>query len=202
MTASSADIYAIILAAGASSRLGRPKQLLRWQNRSLLEQAIANATSLLPGRVLVVLGAHAEAIETDTALANVHVVYNPDWREGIASSIRAGIHALPASTEAALMLLCDQPLLAQSHLETLINAWRREPSRIAASHYHDAPGVPALFPAAYFGELLKLQGDKGAKRLLHQHRQTLAAIPLQAAALDIDCADDFNQLRGHYHAEE
>lgn len=198
----SSNVYAIILAAGASSRLGRPKQLLRWQNRSLLELTVANATSLLPERVFVVLGAHAEAIHNTTALGHVRVIHNPNWREGIASSIRTGIRALPKSADAALMLLCDQPLLGREHLQTLLDAWHREPTRIIASRYHQMPGVPALFPASYFNELLTLAGDQGAKRLLLKYSRSLLQLSLREAELDIDTLDDFNHLIEHDCADK
>lgn len=196
MTAPSANVYAIILAAGASSRLGRPKQLLQWQDRPLLTHTINIADSLLNNRVIVVLGAHAYEIQSAIALDKVRVVPNPNWQEGIASSIRAGINALPTSAEAALLLLCDQPLIKHEHLHALLRAWQSEPTRIVASHYHDSVGVPALFPAEYFGELLTLQGDRGAKRLLLEHREALVEIPLKQAELDIDHTEDFHRLCG------
>ncbi|WP_031435000.1 nucleotidyltransferase family protein [Methylomarinum vadi] len=196
MTSFAANAHAIILAAGASSRLGRPKQLLNWQGRPLLAHAIENADALLPGRIIVVLGAHADAIQAAVKLHKVQLAHNADWQEGIASSIRAGIKELPASAEAALLLLCDQPLIGREHLQLLLNARQNRPSRIVASHYHDSVGVPALFPAEYFGELLTLQGDRGAKRLLLEHREVLVEIPLKQAELDIDDTADFHRLCG------
>ncbi len=202
MIASLANVYAVVLAAGASSRLGRPKQLLTWRNRYLLEHAIEHADALLTGRVVVVLGAHSEAIQAAADLDNVVLAYNPDWREGIASSIRAGVDALPALAEAALLLLCDQPMIGREQLQRLLEAWRNEPSRIVASHYNNSVGVPALFPAVYFAALRELRGDRGAKSLLLDRRQTLIEIPLRQAEWDIDVMDDFNHLNEHHDAEE
>jgi molybdenum cofactor cytidylyltransferase len=187
-------VYAIILAAGASSRLGSPKQLVPWQNLTLLEHALHNAQSLLPGRVSVVLGAHADSIQASIDLSEVTIVNNPDWQAGMASSICAGIQALPASAEATLILLCDQPLVTRAHLQQLLNVWASKPNQIVASAYHQARGVPALFPASYFGHLLKLTGDHGAKALLQQFSAQVTAVALPEAELDIDCAADVARL--------
>jgi molybdenum cofactor cytidylyltransferase len=105
MNASIDNVYVILLAAGASRRMGKSKQLLEWQNQPLLELAIQNARSLLNDRVIVILGAHAESIQTAVNLDSVTAIVNSDWQEGVASSIRAGTQALPASTAAALILL-------------------------------------------------------------------------------------------------
>lgn len=194
MTASIDNVYAVILAAGASRRLGAPKQLLKWDQRTLLEHALLNARAVAEDRCLVVLGSHAEAIREVVSFEAVSVIDNPDWQEGIASSIRAGIRALPDSAEAALILLCDQPLIKAEHLRALLNAWRAEPSRIVASFYQGGAGVPALFPVNYFEPLLVLQGDQGAKALLRKSDAELLTIPLPEAEFDIDSGEDFERL--------
>ncbi len=195
MNASSDNVYAVILAAGESSRMGSPKQLLVWGNHTLLEHAVLNVRSLLHERSVIVLGAHAEAIRASVSLDGGSVIVNPDWQEGIASSIRAGIRALPASASAALILLCDQPLIGAKQIRTLLNAWEKEPSRIVASIYNDGVGVPALFPAEFFGQLLELEGDRGGKGLLRKFNDRLLKISLPEAELDIDSTADFEQLR-------
>jgi molybdenum cofactor cytidylyltransferase len=195
-------VYALILAAGGSTRMGRPKQLLRWQGRTLLDQAIDSACQILPGRVIVVLGAHAELIREAINLDSVKMIQNTDWKNGIASSIRLGIDALPASAEAVLIMLCDQPLVDSAHLNTLLSSWQSEPDRIVASQYHLSCGVPALFPAAYFERLRSLTGDKGAKPLLAEFDPCLLKIPLAEAEIDIDTPGDFEQLTGQAFAEE
>lgn len=196
MNASSANVYAVILAAGASRRLGKPKQLLEWRDRTLLEHAIQNARPLLNERIIVVLGAHAQAIQSAVQPSGIHMIVNPNWQEGIASSIRTGIGALPASASAALILLCDQPLINTGHLQSLLIRWQNEPTCIVASHYFDSVGVPALFPAHFFGPLLELEGDRGAKHLLQKFSSGLRKIPLPEAELDIDSASDFDHLTG------
>lgn len=194
MNASNANVFAIILAAGSSSRLGSPKQLLAWRNASLLEHAVSNARTVLYQCVIVVLGAHADAIHSAVDLDGLTVVVNPDWQEGMASSIRAGVRALPASASAALILLCDQPLVNASHLRKLLEAWEAEPNHIVASEYRQSVGVPALFPAEFFDELSALNGDRGAKLLLLKFDDRLLKIPLPEAELDIDNAEDVARL--------
>ncbi len=202
MLSSINNIYSIILAAGASRRMGQLKQLLEWQNQSLLEHAIQNVQSLLKERVIVVLGAHAESIQTAINLDSVTVIVNSDWQEGIASSIRAGVQALPMSASAVLILLCDQPLIGSTLIQTLLTGWQNEPTRMVACQYGNSVGVPALFPAEFFRRLLQLKGDQGAKHLLMEFGDRLLKMPLPEAELDIDTTGDFNHLTRHYPAEE
>jgi molybdenum cofactor cytidylyltransferase len=202
MAESYSNVYGLILAAGGSTRMGRPKQLLRWQGRTLLERAIGSACEVLPERVFVVLGAHEPQIRAAINLDAVETVRNPDWQEGIASSIRRGIEALPASAETALLMLCDQPRVDSTHLAALLDAWCDEPELIIASQYHLSCGVPVVFPAVYFERLRSLTGDKGAKPLLREFEPCVVKIPLAEAELDIDTPGDFEQLTGQAWAEE
>ena len=192
------DVYAIILAAGASRRLGTPKQLLDWRDSSLLEHCIQNAHSVLPERIIVVLGAYSQEIQNSVNLNAVTKITNPDWQEGIASSIRAGIQALPNTATAALILLCDQPLINADHLKTLLTVWQNKQSTIVASQYPHSVGVPALFPSEYFLSLLTLKGDQGAKPLLKKFADKLLTISLPEAELDIDSVADFDELIRRY----
>lgn len=191
------NVYAVILAAGASSRMGSPKQLLAWRDRPLLAHAIANAHAVLAERIVVVLGAHAEAIKVAVDLNGISVVMNPDWAEGMAGSIRAGIQALPATASAVLLMLCDQPLINAAHLQNLLRAWQHAPERIVVSQYAESFGVPAVFPAAFFAQLAGLTGDRGAKPLLMQFAEMLVKVPLQEAELDIDTQGDYQRLHAH-----
>jgi molybdenum cofactor cytidylyltransferase len=187
-------VYAILLAAGASSRLGSPKQLLNWHNRPLLAHSIGQAQAVLSERVIVVLGANSDAIQTAVDLSAVKIIANPDWQQGVASSIRAGVQALSDTATAALILLCDQPLINADHLQALLNVWQDNQHHIVASQYPNSVGVPALFPADYFPSLLALTGDKGAKALLTKFADKLLTISLPEAELDIDNSADFDYL--------
>lgn len=193
-TVDAEQLYAVILAAGCSRRLGHPKQLLPWQGQTLLESTIKKAQSVCHDHCLVVLGSHAEIIQASINLQTMHVVKNRLWSEGIASSIRAGIDALPDSAQAALFLLCDQPLIDSDQLATLEATWLRHPQRIIASEYHDQVGVPAVFPRRYFQELLALRGDQGAKRLLKQFATSVMTISLPEAFYDIDSEADYRHV--------
>ncbi|MCQ8119837.1 nucleotidyltransferase family protein [Methylomonas rosea] len=191
------NVYAVILAAGASSRMGSPKQLLIWQDRPLLTHALANAQAVLAERIVLVLGANAEAIKTAIDLNGVSVALNPDWADGMAGSIRTGIEALPATAGAVLLMLCDQPLINAAHLQNLLRAWQIAPERIVVSQYAESFGVPAVFPAAFFAQLVGLTGDRGAKPLLLRFEEALVKVPLQEAELDIDTQGDYQRLHAH-----
>lgn len=190
------NVFAVVLAAGSSRRLGSPKQLLAWRGRTLLERVLDNICSLLPGRVIVVLGAAAEKVQEKVALDHVQTLFNPDWQTGIASSIRIAIESLPSNAEAVLLLLVDQPLIDRQAIEKLLDQWLLDPSRIVVSEYSNTVGVPAVFPSPLFGALRCLAGDRGAKSLMLQFPQKLKKIPLPEAELDIDTREDFDDLIG------
>ena len=173
------NVAAVILAAGASRRLGKPKQLVRLERETLLERAVRVAAEAGCSPILVVLGASSEAILAQSALQPAKIVLNPEWEEGMASSIRAGLRALPPEIQAALLLTCDQPTVTAEHLRRLASEAPTEP---VASRYADRHGVPAYFPATTFPELLQLSGDQGARRLLAAAR----AIDLPGGELDVD----------------
>ena len=188
------DTYAIILAAGASSRLGQPKQLLHWRGQTLLAHAINQAQNVFKHNIIVVLGANPTAISAAIDLSTVVTVTNPDWQTGMASSIRAGIRALPDTATAAMLMLCDQALITAAHYQSLLNCWQQTPNHIAASGYQQSVGVPAVFPAHYFPQLLALTGDQGAKRLLQHPAHSVTVLPLPEAELDVDKPDDVTRL--------
>jgi len=198
MNVATDNVYAIILAAGSSSRMGNPKQLLEWHNRPLLVHAITNIREILHDRVIVVLGAHAELIQTSINLGDVTSVVNSQWQEGMASSIRAGVQALPASAAAALIMLCDQPLINAEHIQNLLSGWQHAPTHIVVSEYHQSVGVPVVFPAEFFTDLLALKGDRGAKPLILDFKDRLLKIPLPEAEVDIDKPEDFELLINQY----
>lgn len=190
---------AIILAAGTSSRLGQPKQLVRIGGETLLARTIRVVSEAGVSPVLVVLGANRESIESHVDLSQVHVVVNAAWQQGISASIRAGIAALQhryPDVSAALLLVCDQPKLSAEHLRNLIDAFEiaayenaGEPA-IAASEYAGSAGIPAIFPVNQFANLLALEGDKGAKALLHDPTCPLLTRHFEYGEIDIDTPAD------------
>ncbi len=190
MNTATTEIYCIILAAGASSRLGSPKQLLAWQGIPLLEHAITNVRVVLDERVIVVLGANAELIQSLIPLNAVTTIINPNWQEGMAASIRTGIQTLPPTATAALIMLCDQPFITAAHLAKLVQTWQKEPDKIVACQYYQSIGVPAVFPSEFFRQLLTLKGDKGAKSILAQFESRVLKIAMPEAEIDIDKPED------------
>lgn len=190
MTNSSTAI--IILAAGSSSRLGLPKQLLQHNNESLLRHSVETALSAHPAEVLVVLGFEADRMKHEVDDLPVRVVLNSSWQEGIASSIKKGIGSLPDQTGGALILLCDQPSVTTDLLQKLISSCTDE-RPIAATAYNQTVGVPACYRRSIFGELLQLKGDGGAKRIIEQDPNRTAIIPSSQTMVDIDTLEDYQK---------
>ncbi len=195
------QIGAIILAAGASSRLGRPKQLLLHGAETLIGRVIRLANESGASPVIAVLGAHCEliakAIQIDGAGRAIPVM-NDRWNEGIATSIHAGLRALDLTAPeaaGAMILSCDQPRLTADHLRMLMEAFSQqvEPA-IAASAYAGTLGVPAVFPREVFSELFALGGDKGARALLMKPPCPLVAVEFPGGEIDIDLPADLAQL--------
>lgn len=173
-----------VLAAGASRRLGAPKQLLRVHGESFVHYAARCALGSVD-RTAVVVGSSAEAVVQSVAELPVAVLPNPEWEEGMASSLRVAARwATEARFEALLLLLCDQPALEAGHLEALCARYRVDGAPVA-SRYDGVIGVPALFPARYFEALGELRGARGAAALLRS-APNVEVIECPALALDVD----------------
>lgn len=180
-----------MLAAGGSRRLGFPKQLLRRRARPLLAHALNAARGALPhSSLIVVLGAQAQRLRlvVRRAAPKAVVVYNARWAGGLASSLNAGLDAVPARTAAILVTLVDQPNVDRGALLRLLTAWRRRPGGAAAALYGVGPGVPAVFPRRHWRAIRELRGDTGARTLLRSPGVTTVRMP--EAELDIDTAND------------
>jgi molybdenum cofactor cytidylyltransferase len=185
---------AVVLAAGASTRMGEPKQLLRLDGRTLLRRTVDTLLASPAWPVVVVLGAHLESIRPEVARLPVLIVENREWAKGLASSIRTGVRVLEAfslSLEAALLVLCDQPNLSPAAITRFIETHHRTGTSIVAAHYGGQPGPPALFARSHFHELMELRGAGGARPLLARHADLLATVDLPELAADLDTPADY-----------
>jgi molybdenum cofactor cytidylyltransferase len=184
------DPHVIVLAAGAARRFGSPKQLVRVNGRPLLHTAIGCGVAVAGHAVIVVLGAYAAELAPLLRHTPATVVVNRQWEEGMGSSLRAGIAALPGAAEAALVLLADQASVTAADLRRLVGAWRQQPTQIVAAQYGSTVGAPAVFPRWCFAELGALRGDQGARVLLRRHVDRVVRVPMPSAAIDIDTPED------------
>jgi molybdenum cofactor cytidylyltransferase len=184
----------IILAAGESNRMRIPKQLLPFRGKNMLQHAIDEASASQADIVLAVLGANAERIKRVLRTSRATLLMNPDWRQGISSSIRCGIKALPQSVDAVVISLCDQPHANTQIFNELFAASRTTGKSIVACEYGGSSGTPALFSRVYFDQLLMLEGDRGAKKIIVEHTQDVARVPFAEGSIDIDTAEDYQQF--------
>ena len=187
----------IILAAGPSTRMGQPKQLLVVQNQPLLLRVVSAALTAPVWPVIVVLGANAEQIRPTLARLPVLAVENEAWAEGMASSVRAGINALQQfsrAMDAVIMALCDQPAFSASVVERLIATQRGTGRSIVASRYSGRQGAPALFLREHFPALAGLTGEEGARALLNGDATKVASVDFPELAHDLDTPADYARL--------
>lgn len=186
----------MLLAAGGSRRLGYPKQLIRYRARPMILTAVDAAESVTPGRVLVVLGAHSLRLRALLArnYANLPIVNNTSWQDGIASSLLAGIDTVPPAATGVLVLLSDQPGVGAGSLQRLVAAWQRQPSRAVAAGYESGFGVPAILPRRVWRQLRELTGDVGAKAVLGNAGSNTMVLNMPEAAFDVDTHEDRRRL--------
>lgn len=184
-----------MLAAGASTRLGQPKQLVHLGGRPALQTVVGTAQAIAD-QVTVILGSRAADITRLLQHSSATVLINRQWQEGLASSIRCGISSLGPGCEAVMILLGDQVAVNVNDLKRLIDAWQGQ-DVIAASVYKAQAGVPAIFPRWCFSELMQLRGDAGAKLLLQRHAHRLVQVPMPNAAIDLDTPEDLKALQAN-----
>jgi molybdenum cofactor cytidylyltransferase len=187
----------IILAAGSSSRLGQPKQLLPYKDSNLLQHIITEALKGLPN-VYVVLGSNQEIIKDKLNQLPVAFVFNEDWETGMSSSIRCGIsQALIHNPllQAVILMVTDQPFVSSSLIAEMLNKYQQSRSPIIACTYKETVGVPVLFDRQFFSSLLRLKGQTGAKKIVEQHIEQTQTIPFPMGYVDIDTPDDYNTFK-------
>lgn len=187
---------AIILAAGTSSRLGQPKQNLLYQGETLLNRAINTALQANCNPVIVVLGANADIIDNSNKHDSVKFINNADWQEGMASSIRLAVKEIQDDSRInnVVMLLCDQPFVTPALINDMVQKQQETNKPVVACTYKNTIGVPVLFNRALFAELLLLQGQEGAKKIISNYKANTIKIAFEDAGIDIDTMEDYEQL--------
>ncbi len=187
-------VAAIVLAAGGSSRLGQPKQLLNLRGQPFVRRTVEAVLNAGCTPVKVVVGRDGEAIAAALQNLDVQLVPNENWKEGIGSSICIGVHAL-AECEAVVIAACDQPHVNADLIRRLLRAQEETRQPIVASAYSGTCGVPALFLRRYFNDLLFLPNEKGAKAIITRHPADVATVDFPQGAIDIDTPGSYRALQ-------
>ncbi len=185
-------IGAIVLAAGRSSRMGEPKQLLALGGKTLLQRTLENVCASQAQDIVLVLGFAAEAITTQIEVEGVRVVINPDHQQGMGTSLRAGLAALDAQTQAALIVLADQPFVSPTTLDQIINHYQQSDGQIVIPTYRGFRGNPVLLDRSVFPEVMALSGDIGCRAIFGDHLDGIVKVPVGdiGILLDIDTPED------------
>lgn len=193
----------LLLAAGSSSRMGVPKQLLKWNNTTLLNHAINTVEQIDQNEIVLVLGAHFDEIKSKIDATNITVIYNENWKIGLGNSIAIGIKFIKDSLidiDSVLILLADQPLIDSKFLTKMIESYRLDTNKIICTSYQNKRlGVPAIFNKTKFEELSKLNHDKGAKDLLNMNSENILFLDGTNLTSDIDTLEDYEALYKRYH---
>jgi len=190
-----AKIGGLLLAAGGSSRLGRPKQFVQFHGTTLLRRAAEALAESECEPVVAVIGAEIEQSKSEVAGLIVKICVNKDWELGMSSSIRAGLTDLlnlEPELDAVMITLCDQPFVTTDKIDLFAAEYYRSGAAVVTAEYDGTTGVPALFSSELFDALLQLKGDKGARDII-RNRKNAVRIRLDAAGLDIDEQDDIEK---------
>lgn len=187
----------ILLAAGASSRLGKPKQLLLYKGKTLLQHSIQVAIDTGANPIVMVLGANAAILMKQVKNEKIQVAINQQWKEGMAASIRCGLEKLleiAPGVKAAIIMVCDQPFVTAELLTGLAAKYLETGKPIIASRYEKNMGTPAVFDKTIFAALMALKGDTGAKRIMQENPDWVGAVDFPMGSIDIDTEQDYFQL--------
>ena len=192
MTHTSVSI--IILAAGKSTRMGLPKQLLPMRGTTLLQHTIDTALGSKSQDVRVVIGAEADQVRAKVPEGKFKYIVNPKWQDGMSTSIRAGVASLADDVDAAVISLCDQPFLSSQIFNLLIDAFASSEKSIVTCEFDGQISPPTLFANKHFPELFALQGDAGARKVVMTHLDSVARIPFPSGSVDLDTPQDYRNF--------
>ncbi|MCX2679943.1 nucleotidyltransferase family protein [Galbibacter sp. EGI 63066] len=183
----------VILAAGASTRMGQPKQLLKWGDTTLLGHSVFLVRNTVAEALFVVLGANAKQI-SKTLDENVEVLLHKDWEKGLGTSIAFAVSELEKKNfDGLLFILADQPFVTSAYLNQLIKSFHNDGKGIVASKFNGRMGVPAIFSSTYFEMLKKLNSDVGAKHIIQSHQNDLKTFKADDLITDLDTMEDYER---------
>jgi molybdenum cofactor cytidylyltransferase len=204
---SNARVGAVVLAAGSSSRMGQVKQLLPLADSTVLEQTLGNLHTAGVDEIILVLGSSAETIRQRFAgpsMGRLRILVNPDYHQGMATSLRAGLSALDGNMAAALIVLADQPFIQAKTFDQIIDQYRHSEAKIVVPTYKGFRGNPVLLDHSVFEEIMALEGDIGCRAIFGNHLNGIvkAEVTDIGILLDIDSKDDYERLRGFGRSEQ
>lgn len=196
--AGSPSLGVVLLAAGPSSRLGQPKQLVRLDGVSLVARSAKLALSLQPAFVNVVTGCETDRVDAELAGLPVRTVMNRNWANGMGGSIRCGVRAMPRAVDGVLIMVCDQWRLSESDLDRLYMTWLPDISRILVASWREetayVSGPPVIFPGRLIPELKSVHENRGARQLIDRHMEIVEYVGIENAAFDLDRPEDLERL--------
>jgi len=199
------NISIIILAAGASSRMGKIKQLLPWKNGTLLSNALDTARASRARSIILVTGANAVQIVKNINQEGVDVVNNERWTSGMGSSIVCGMQYIKTNIpncNGILLMVADQPMIDITYLNELIEVFGKNQAGIIATKYNSGPGVPAVFDNKYFDELVCLNKDYGARDIISANLSTTICLDPAGKQKDIDTMEEYELLIQQYSKDK
>lgn len=192
-------VSAVVLAAGRSARMGEAKQLLRVGEQTMLERTLANVRASRVEEAVLVLGFDAELIRRElpaALLVGVRVVVNENYASGMASSLRAGLAAVNPESDAALIVLADQPLVRPETMKEIVERYCGSNAEIVVPHYRGSRGNPVLLDRSVFAEAMALEGDVGCRAIFAQHADGILRVDVNDPGIlaDIDSREDYERL--------
>jgi molybdenum cofactor cytidylyltransferase len=198
--ASSDRVFALVLAAGESRRLGRPKQLLELRGKPLVCHVVEAALAASPDGVVVVIGSHASEVELELREYPVFRVFNPHFAAGQGSSLAAGIRAIPSTVDAVAVLLADMPGVQSEAITAVVERWRATHAPAVVAEYEQRWGHPVVFDRSVFAELATLEGDTGGREVLNALGDLVERAPvgIPAPPADVDTEEDWERLQAEW----